>query len=122
MNCLICQKPIAPKQTRTYVTVKAAATSRPRKVYACEHCQEAFDAWIDSRAVDEDGTLFDFQAAVTTPAPAPVKRKRRKYAEGRCQDCGHIKPVTTVKSWATGMAYTVCGECFKPYRGEILKP
>ncbi len=73
MNCLICQKPIAPKQTRTYVTVKAAATSRPRKVYACEHCQEAFDAWIDSRAVDEDGTLFDFQAAVTTPAPAPAE-------------------------------------------------
>jgi len=121
MKCLICQKPIAPRATRTYVTVKAAATSHPRKVYACEHCQAEFDKWIDSRAVDSDGVLFDFQAAVTTPA-APVKRKRRKYAEGRCDDCGHIKPVTKIKFWATGMPYTVCSGCIKPYRGEILKP
>jgi uncharacterized protein YlaI len=66
MKCLICQKPIGRRTTRTYVTVKAAATSRPRKVYACEHCQAEFDKWIDSRAVDTDGTLFDFQVAVRT--------------------------------------------------------
>lgn len=47
--------------------------------------------------------------------------RRRKYAKGKCQDCGWIKRVTRIVFWATGMKYDVCAECIKPYRGVILK-
>jgi hypothetical protein len=50
-------------------------------------------------------------------------RVRRKYREGRpCQDCGRRRPTTVIHFWATGMAYTVCGECIEPYRAIILAP
>jgi hypothetical protein len=48
--------------------------------------------------------------------------KRRKYVDGKCQDCGHPKRVAEIIFWATGMKYRVCSECIKPYRGVILKP
>ena len=53
---------------------------------------------------------------------ATTPKKRRKYALGRCQDCGYEKNVTTVKFWATGMLYRVCGQCIRPYRGVINSP
>lgn len=49
-------------------------------------------------------------------------RRRRQYVQGRCEDCGRTKRVTTVIFWATGMRYDVCAECIKPYRRVILKP
>lgn len=49
-------------------------------------------------------------------------RKRRKYSEGRCQDCGWIKRTTEIIFWVNGMRYRVCAQCIKPYRKEILKP
>ena len=39
-----------------------AANGRLRKVYACAAHQEAFDQWIDSRAIDGDGNLLETPA------------------------------------------------------------
>ena len=48
--------------------------------------------------------------------------KRRKYVDGKCQDCGHEKPTTTITFWATGFKYRECGVCIRAYRAVILKP
>ena len=49
---------------------------------------------------------------------------RRRYRIGRpCQDCGRPwKPTTVIYFWASGMPYSVCGECIRPYRRMILAP
>lgn len=49
-------------------------------------------------------------------------RRRRKYIPGRCQDCGHSKPITTIIFWVNAMRYRVCKDCIKPYRRVILAP
>jgi len=59
MICKICRQKIGNREPRSYANVKHVAESKPRKVYACAGCQEAFDAWLDSRAVDSDGTPLD---------------------------------------------------------------
>ena len=48
-------------------------------------------------------------------------RGRRKYAEGRCQDCGRYRRVTRIKFWVNGYEMLVCTDCIKPYRRVILK-
>ena len=45
---------------------------------------------------------------------------RRKYTEGRCEDCGWIKRVTWITFWVNAMRYRVCAACIKPYRRVIL--
>jgi hypothetical protein len=47
---------------------------------------------------------------------------RRKYSDGRCEDCGHVKSTTVITFWTTGMKYRVCSECIKPYRKVIVLP
>jgi hypothetical protein len=51
-----------------------------------------------------------------------IIRKRRKYSEGKCNDCGRHRPVTQVAFWATGMKYVVCGQCIKPYYQHVNMP
>ena len=46
---------------------------------------------------------------------------RRKYTQGKCQDCGWTKRVTAIIFWVNGMKYTVCARCLQAYRGRILK-
>lgn len=49
-------------------------------------------------------------------------RRRRKYALGKCNDCGWTKRVTEVTFWVNGWKQRYCAECIKPYRPVILKP
>jgi hypothetical protein len=55
-----------------------------------------------------------------------MKARRRwtmpRHRGGCCQDCGNLRPVTTITFWATGYEYRVCGECIEAYRAVILKP
>ena len=54
----------------------------------------------------------------TTEATVP----RRKYHEGRCDDCSRRdKNVTRIIFWVNGYQMTVCADCIKPYRPVILK-
>lgn len=46
---------------------------------------------------------------------------RRKYDQGKCQDCGHVKRTTVIVFWVNGMRYRVCAACIRPYRGRILR-
>lgn len=46
---------------------------------------------------------------------------RRRYVEGRCQDCGWLKRVTRITFWVNGYQMNVCSECIKAYRRVILK-
>lgn len=72
---------------------------------------------VDQVTDEQLAEVFDVKLM---PAEAP-SRKRRKYVDGRCQDCGHEKKITTIVFWATGLNYRVCGQCIKPYHGQILK-
>lgn len=57
------------------------------------------------------------------PAGNPMSRRKYTKHGRRCQDCGRDwKPTTEVTFWATGMKYSVCGECIDAYRAVILKP
>lgn len=56
-----------------------------------------------------------------------MPRIRRKYTMPTyrgacCEDCGRMRPVTTIYWWASGFAYRVCGECIDAYRAVILAP
>ena len=46
---------------------------------------------------------------------------RRIYSAGKCQDCGHTKPVTEITFWVNGLKYTVCAICIRAYRDRILR-
>jgi hypothetical protein len=59
MTCKICRRKIGKNDPRSYAHVKAAPGRKPRKVYACAPCQGAFDNWLDSRALDTDGTPLE---------------------------------------------------------------
>lgn len=48
-----------------------------------------------------------------------MKRARRFWYAGTCQDCGWHRRVTMVTFWATGLMYTVCADCLRPYRKMI---
>ena len=50
-----------------------------------------------------------------------IKRFRRRYFSGTCQDCGRHKRVTWVTFWVNGYRMRVCAECIKPYRRVILR-
>lgn len=49
-----------------------------------------------------------------------MRRWRRKYTIGLCQDCGQLKRVTIVRFWVNYMRYVVCADCIKPYRPVLL--
>lgn len=45
----------------------------------------------------------------------------RRY-DGICQDCGRTMKVRQVRFWVNDMAYTVCAEHERAYRGVICWP
>jgi len=62
VKCRICGLTIGVTDQRSYVRLYKGDTDcagMARKVYACSNCQGAFDRWIDSLPVDEDGRPID---------------------------------------------------------------
>lgn len=53
---------------------------------------------------------------------ATFRRPRRKYVQGRCDDCGRLMNVTRIYWWAGDFQMDVCRDCIKPYRDRILAP
>lgn len=53
--------------------------------------------------------------------PDTLKRWRRVYRPGTCQDCGQHKRVTLIRFWVNDYRMRVCTECIKPYRDRILR-
>lgn len=47
---------------------------------------------------------------------------RRKYFNGRCDDCARYRRVTRIYFWVNNMPYTMCSECIRMYRKQILDP
>lgn len=58
MKCIICNKSIRKTDFKAYVFVYREGT--PRKVHACDDCNETtFDDWIDALPMDDNGHLID---------------------------------------------------------------
>lgn len=50
-----------------------------------------------------------------------LKRWRRRYRPGTCQDCGRSRPVTVAIFWVNAYHMRLCGECIRPYRRQLLR-
>jgi hypothetical protein len=61
---------------------------------------------------------------MTATAQPKPPRKRRKYAQGTCNDCGRNRKVTPVIFWVNGFKQKYCGDCIKMYHNMkvLLKP
>ena len=52
---------------------------------------------------------------------ARMRRRRRRYQRGRCEECGHYKPVTLLVFWVNGFRMKCCADCAHGYRRVVLR-
>jgi hypothetical protein len=55
-------------------------------------------------------------------AVAEKPKRRRKYVQGRCDDCARFRNVTEVRFWVNDYRQKYCTDCIKMYRKVILAP